>query len=126
MCRVPTALVEGRGQAKGEIGMASIDLRRPELLLSQVGFMHSNASTLKWHSHVSGVVVRVFSRAQFPDSQTYVRVITKLAMLQPLEVGRGTGWSHRADTQYVVHFTPSTHCTTVYTYSAMHCSVGKR
>lgn len=30
------ALVEGRGQAKGEIGMASIDLKRPELLLSQV------------------------------------------------------------------------------------------
>lgn len=30
------ALVEGRGQAKGEIGMASIDMKRPELLLSQV------------------------------------------------------------------------------------------
>ena len=35
MC-VLAALVEGRGQAKGEIGMASIDLKRPELLLSQV------------------------------------------------------------------------------------------
>ena len=33
-----TALVEGRGLAKGEIGMASIDLKRPELLLSQVCF----------------------------------------------------------------------------------------
>ena len=33
---VLAALVEGRGQAKGEIGMASIDLKRPELLLSQV------------------------------------------------------------------------------------------
>ena len=30
------ALVEGRGLAKGEIGMASIDLKRPELVLSQV------------------------------------------------------------------------------------------
>lgn len=33
---VCAALVEGRGQAKGEIGMASIDMKRPELLLSQV------------------------------------------------------------------------------------------
>ena len=30
------ALVEGRGLAKGEIGMASLDLKRPELILSQV------------------------------------------------------------------------------------------
>jgi DNA mismatch repair protein MSH4 len=30
------ALVEGRGLAKGEIGMASLDLKRPELVLSQV------------------------------------------------------------------------------------------
>lgn len=31
-----SAIVEGRGLAKGEIGMASIDLKRPELVLSQV------------------------------------------------------------------------------------------
>lgn len=30
------AIVEGRGLAKGEIGMASIDLKKPELVLSQV------------------------------------------------------------------------------------------
>ena len=36
VCVARAALVEGRGQAKGEIGMASIDLKRPELLLSQV------------------------------------------------------------------------------------------
>ena len=36
VCVACAALVEGRGQAKGEIGMASIDLKRPELLLSQV------------------------------------------------------------------------------------------
>lgn len=68
--------------------MASIDLRRPELLLSQVGAgtaiqSHSGSTPISrlavWSSHV-----------QFPDSQTYVRVITKLAMLQPLEVGIGT------------------------------------
>ena len=31
-----SAIVEGRGLAKGEIGMASIDLKKPELVLSQV------------------------------------------------------------------------------------------
>ena len=30
------ALVEGRGLAKGEVGLASLDLKRPELMLSQV------------------------------------------------------------------------------------------
>ena len=32
------AIVEGRGLAQGEIGMASIDLKQPELILSQVRF----------------------------------------------------------------------------------------
>ena len=31
-----TAIVEGRGLAQGEIGLASIDLKQPELILSQV------------------------------------------------------------------------------------------
>lgn len=52
-----SALVEGRGLARGEIGMASIDLKRPVLILSQ-----------------------------FPDSQTYVKVMTKLQIYQPVEV----------------------------------------
>ncbi|KAL9955943.1 hypothetical protein ACROYT_G037348 [Oculina patagonica] len=33
---VVVAIVEGRGLAKGEIGMASIDLKKPELILSQI------------------------------------------------------------------------------------------
>ena len=33
---VHAAIVEGRGHARGEIGMASIDLKSPELHLSQV------------------------------------------------------------------------------------------
>ena len=33
---VCTAIVEGRGLAKGEIGMASINLKQPVLMLSQV------------------------------------------------------------------------------------------
>lgn len=51
------AIVEGRGLAKGEIGMASIDLKRPELILSQ-----------------------------FSDSQTYAQVMTKLQVMYPVEV----------------------------------------
>ena len=51
------AIVEGRGLARGEIGIASIDLKRPVLQLSQ-----------------------------FSDSQTNVKVMTKLQILQPLEV----------------------------------------
>ncbi|XP_027047285.1 mutS protein homolog 4-like [Pocillopora damicornis] len=54
---VVVAIVEGRGLAKGEIGMASIDLKKPELNLSQ-----------------------------FSDNQTYVKVLTKLQILEPLEI----------------------------------------
>jgi hypothetical protein len=61
---VIVALVEGRGLAKGEIGMASFDLKRPELILSQ-----------------------------FSDSQTYTQVMMKLQVMQPIEVHRVSGSS---------------------------------
>uniref|UniRef100_H3AEP5 MutS protein homolog 4 n=1 Tax=Latimeria chalumnae TaxID=7897 RepID=H3AEP5_LATCH len=54
---VIVAVVEGRGLARGEIGMASINLRSPELILSQ-----------------------------FADNTTYSKVITKLQILTPLEI----------------------------------------
>ncbi|RXM92782.1 MutS protein-like 4 [Acipenser ruthenus] len=54
---VIVAVVEGRGLARGEIGIASIDLRCPELILSQ-----------------------------FPDTGTYAKVVTKLHILTPLEI----------------------------------------
>uniref|UniRef100_UPI00398F1709 mutS protein homolog 4 isoform X1 n=1 Tax=Pristiophorus japonicus TaxID=55135 RepID=UPI00398F1709 len=54
---VIVAVVEGRGLARGEIGMASIDLKSPELILSQ-----------------------------FADNTTYAKVITKLQILTPLEI----------------------------------------
>ncbi|XP_069798495.1 mutS protein homolog 4 [Narcine bancroftii] len=54
---VIVAVVEGRGLARGEIGMASIDLKSPELVLSQ-----------------------------FADNTTYAKVITKLQILSPLEI----------------------------------------
>uniref|UniRef100_H2YI01 DNA mismatch repair proteins mutS family domain-containing protein n=1 Tax=Ciona savignyi TaxID=51511 RepID=H2YI01_CIOSA len=50
-------IVEGRGLARGEIGMASIDLKNPVLTLSQ-----------------------------FSDSQTYVKTMTKLQILSPIEI----------------------------------------
>ncbi|XP_072690195.1 mutS protein homolog 4 isoform X3 [Canis lupus baileyi] len=54
---VIVAVVEGRGHARGEIGMASIDLRSPQIILSQ-----------------------------FADNTTYAKVITKLKILSPLEI----------------------------------------
>ncbi|KAJ7418759.1 mutS protein-like protein 4 [Willisornis vidua] len=54
---VIVAVVEGRGLARGEVGMASIDLKNPEMILSQ-----------------------------FADNATYAKVITKLKILTPLEI----------------------------------------
>ncbi|XP_025028977.1 mutS protein homolog 4-like, partial [Python bivittatus] len=54
---VIVAVIEGRGLARGEVGMASIDLRNPEVVLSQ-----------------------------FADNTTYTKVITKLRILTPLEI----------------------------------------
>lgn len=52
-----TAVVEGRGQARREVGVASLDLRCPQLTL-----------------------------AQFSDTHTYTRTLTKLTIFNPLEV----------------------------------------
>uniref|UniRef100_A0A3Q0RHU3 MutS homolog 4 n=1 Tax=Amphilophus citrinellus TaxID=61819 RepID=A0A3Q0RHU3_AMPCI len=54
---VVVAVVEGRGLARGEIGMASLDLKCPELILSQ-----------------------------FADTGTYAKVITKIHILVPVEI----------------------------------------
>ncbi|XP_052009228.1 mutS protein homolog 4 [Xyrauchen texanus] len=54
---VIVAVVEGRGLARGEIGMASINMKCPELVLSQ-----------------------------FADTGTYAKVITKLHNLMPVEI----------------------------------------
>ncbi|PVD38561.1 hypothetical protein C0Q70_01177 [Pomacea canaliculata] len=56
-CSVIVAIVEGRGLARGEIGMASLDLKSPVLMMSQ-----------------------------FSDTQTYVKTMTKLQILKPLEI----------------------------------------
>uniref|UniRef100_A0AAV2JJK8 DNA mismatch repair proteins mutS family domain-containing protein n=1 Tax=Knipowitschia caucasica TaxID=637954 RepID=A0AAV2JJK8_KNICA len=54
---VIVAVVEGRGLARGEIGMACLDLKCPELILSQ-----------------------------FADTGTYAKVITKIHILVPFEI----------------------------------------
>ncbi|XP_075304759.1 mutS protein homolog 4 [Odontesthes bonariensis] len=54
---VIVAVVEGRGLARGEIGMASLDLKCPELVLSQ-----------------------------FADTGTYAKVITRIHILVPVEI----------------------------------------
>ncbi|KAG9268561.1 hypothetical protein AMEX_G17546 [Astyanax mexicanus] len=54
---VIVAVVEGRGLARGEIGLSSINMKSPELVLSQ-----------------------------FADTGTYAKVITKLHILMPLEI----------------------------------------
>ncbi|XP_043855264.1 mutS protein homolog 4 [Dromiciops gliroides] len=54
---VIVAVVEGRGLARGEVGIASIDVKSPQMMLSQ-----------------------------FPDNTTYTKVITKLKILAPLEI----------------------------------------
>ncbi|GFO18675.1 muts protein-like protein 4 [Plakobranchus ocellatus] len=51
------AIVEGRGQARGEIGLASLDLRQPVLILSQ-----------------------------FSDEQTYSKTLSMLYHTNPLEI----------------------------------------
>ncbi|XP_064469995.1 mutS protein homolog 4-like [Ornithodoros turicata] len=54
---VVVAVVEGRGQARGEVGMASFDIKNPELVLSQ-----------------------------FPDNQVYANTIMRLQVLDPSQI----------------------------------------
>lgn len=53
---VIAAVVEGRGLARGEVGMASIDLKNPEMILSQ-----------------------------FADNTTYAKVLLHAYLLYPLQ-----------------------------------------
>lgn len=52
-----TALTEGRGQARGEVGIAALDINYPHLILCQIS-----------------------------DSQSYVNTLTKINVLNPIEV----------------------------------------
>lgn len=54
LLNVIVAIVEGRGLARGEIGMASIDLKNPVLMLSQVQPINSGTSLL-WLRYVFAV-----------------------------------------------------------------------
>jgi hypothetical protein len=52
-----TALTEGRGQARCEVGIAALDINYPHLILCQIS-----------------------------DSQSYVNTLTKINVLNPIEV----------------------------------------
>ena len=71
--------MEGRSLAKGEVGIASIDLKQPVLMLSQ-----------------------------FLDNSSYMKVKTGLNTLQPVEVSsiyaRGP-WLHALATLYMSKWT---------------------
>ena len=48
------ALVEGRGQAKGEVGLATIDLKNPVLFLSQVSMSNNyRVDSINYLCHTS-------------------------------------------------------------------------
>jgi hypothetical protein len=51
------ALTEGRGQARGEVGIAALDINYPLLILCQIS-----------------------------DNQTYINTLTKINVLNPVEV----------------------------------------
>ena len=82
--------------------MASLDLKRPELILSQVppclplppSLQPPPLPSLIFHLLLPLFLPFPFSLhysllsffSQFPDSQTYVKVLTKLQILHPIEV----------------------------------------
>uniref|UniRef100_A0A915L816 DNA mismatch repair proteins mutS family domain-containing protein n=1 Tax=Romanomermis culicivorax TaxID=13658 RepID=A0A915L816_ROMCU len=73
---VIVAIVEGRGLAKGEVGLASMDIRHPELCLTQ-----------------------------FADTASYDRLHIKLQILNPIEillpfVCGGSSLLHRGDSKH--------------------------
>lgn len=62
MCKIfiiyyHVAVTEGRGHARGEVGIAVIDIKRPKLILCQLS-----------------------------DRQTYANALTKISVFQPVEV----------------------------------------
>lgn len=79
------ALVEGRGLARGEIGMASINLKCPELVLSQfadTGTYAKVTSTLYFNQKLLNFTHSFF----YWLFVTRPKAITKIHILVPLEI----------------------------------------
>lgn len=81
------ALVEGRGLARGEIGMASLNLRCPELVLSQF------ADTGTYAKVTCAILFFTVSHTYqnrchpyFSHIFFFLQVITKIHILVPLEI----------------------------------------
>ena len=66
--------------AKGEVGMASIDLKEPVLLLYQVRMCVSALTTSVASFRSVSLIL------QFPDTTLYMKATTKLLALRPVEV----------------------------------------
>lgn len=79
------ALVEGRGLARGEIGMASFNLKCPELVLSQF----SDTGTYAKVTHVLSYNNNNYNHNCKTEEFIYItllQVITKIHILVPLEI----------------------------------------
>lgn len=84
---VIVALVEGRGLARGEIGMASLNLKCPELVLSQ--FADTGTYAKVTHA-LSYLCYKLHAWLTVDHSCIYsitlLQVITKIHILVPLEI----------------------------------------
>lgn len=78
------ALVEGRGLARGEIGMASLNLRCPELVLSQ--FADTGTYAKVTNALYSLLVLRARIGSTHVSVTCFLQVITKIHILVPLEI----------------------------------------
>lgn len=83
------ALVEGRGLARGEIGMASVNLKCPELVLSQfadTGTYAKVASKLYFNHKLLNFTNYYYFLIVFFLFLTRLKTITKIHILVPLEI----------------------------------------
>lgn len=82
------ALVEGRGLARGEIGMASINLKCPELVLSQFADTgtYAKVTGLFYFNHKLLNFSPEFFCLFWGFFCTRLKTITKIHILVPLEI----------------------------------------
>ncbi len=55
-----TAITEGRGLARGEVGIAAVDAKRPHLILCQISDTQTYANTLRKINILNPAEVREF------------------------------------------------------------------
>lgn len=81
------ALVEGRGLARGEIGMASLNLRYPELVLSQFADTGTYAKVTNALYSLIVIPAKICTtHVSVSLFLCFLQVITKIHILVPLEI----------------------------------------